>query len=76
MSVVRWLRAILLPVMALIGGACCAGMLPRLFLPTSFLRLALTTGLCELVLLPLVWFLILSACERAAVRKKWVELRG
>ncbi len=43
---------------------------PCLLLPASFGRIVLTTGVCEFVLMPLLWTLILNADERRFVKEK------
>ena len=39
-------------------------------MPASFGRIVLTTTVCELVILPLLWTLILNADERRFVKEK------
>ena len=44
------------------------GLLPRLSLDPSFLRVVATTLCCEAVFLPAIWFLVLDDAERGYVR--------
>jgi len=66
----RWLRSVAVPVAASTACALAAGAAPRLAMPPSLLRLALTVACTEAVLLPLVWFWVFSAGERDYVLSK------
>ena len=69
-SVRAWFKSVLMPM--IIALAICApiGLLPRLFLDASFIRVVLTTLVCELVLLPMLWFVILNDEERDFMRER------
>ena len=76
-SIRVWCREVLVPVAMLTALSVAAGLLPRLLLSQSFVRLVLTTGAVEIVLLPLLWFIVLRPDEREAVGKKfraWVRV--
>lgn len=66
-----WLREVVGPVFALTALAVAIGLLPRLELPQSFLRLVLTTGAVEIVFLPVAWLLVFSREEREVVMRKF-----
>lgn len=71
---VRYLVAkILLPSCCLVFVSAFFGLIPRLMMETSFLRIVFTTLFAEAVLLPAAWFLVLDANERQYVQEriKW-----
>ena len=75
-----WVRRILLPIMFVLAVAVGVGVLPHFSLDPSFMRVCVTTGLVELTLLPLSWFLILETEEReyllARIRMFMVRVKG
>ena len=67
LSAVRWLRLVVVPisiVVLVVGGVST---LPRLVLSAGFVRIVVTTFITEVVLLPLLWFVVLSTVEREFV---------
>ncbi len=66
-----WIFRIFLPLVGVGGVAVSVGLLPRLFFPPSFLRLCITTGVTEVVLIPLVLFTVLDAAERKFLKEKF-----
>jgi hypothetical protein len=70
MSARHWLFRLLAPVMITIILTGLFGYLTRLFMAPGFCRVLLTTLLCELVLLPLSWFVLLDRNERQFVLNK------
>lgn len=70
MSVRYWLLHILVPVGAASAVGGLIGWLPHFFLQPSFGRVVLTTGICEVVYVPLLWFVILDMAERTFVIEK------
>jgi len=70
-----WITSMLVPVVACAMVSAAAGLPPRLFMEPSFARVCLTTLGCELVMLPLVWFVVLGQDEREYVRAKWAKFR-
>ena len=70
MSARYWLKSVLLPLAALICGCLAIGYMPRLFLPQSFFRVCVTSGLVELVLLPFAWLLVLDQSEKQFIRSR------
>lgn len=70
MSARYWLRSIVLPVAIVAGAGAAAGLMPRLFMEPSLLRVIATSAICEAAFIPLVWCVLLDASERDFVRKK------
>ena len=67
LSVRLWIRRVAIPLLSVTSLSSLPGFFVcRLFQP-SFLRVILTTIAVEVVLLPLVWFLVLRKDERAAL---------
>lgn len=73
-SVTDWLCRVVLPLLVLITAGLLAGMVPRLMMPASFLRVVMTTCVVESVMLPLVWFAGIDLEERAYVREKLAKM--
>ena len=75
-----WVFGIVCPLGLVTLAAGVIGFLPRLVLDASILRVVVTTILCELAFLPLVWFFVLDAEERnfvwVRVRSRLARLRG
>lgn len=74
MSAKVWLRTIVAPIALLIGITGAIGYLPQVAMAPSFLRVVVTTGVVEAVLLPFSWCLILNSAERAFVRNRLSKL--
>ena len=70
MSSLLWLRSVFFPLLFLIVLCLSAGLLSRVFLSPSFLRVCVTTVVVEIILLPMVWFVILDAEERAFLKSR------
>ena len=75
-SPVHWLRHVLLPLAVLSAVTLGAGFVPRLLLEASFARIVVSTMMCEVVLLPLAWLLVLDGAEKEYVLKRVRRLRG
>lgn len=71
-----WFSKILIPLALLLVLALAAGLIPRLILSASFLRVIITTFVTEVALLPLAWFLLLDITERQYVSGRLVELKA
>lgn len=69
MSARQWVFRTVLPLAAVAAATAAAGFSARLVLPAGLVRVVLTTLLCEVVFLPLVWCVILDASDRARLRK-------
>lgn len=67
MSARHWLAKVFLPLAFVMVLSLAVGMIPHAFMESSFLRVCTTTGIVELFLIPISWFLILDVSERAFV---------
>lgn len=72
----EWAVRVALPVLSSAGLAVCASMVPRVLMEPSPFRVLLTTLMCESVLLPLGWFVVIDAEERAYLKAKVTRLRA
>lgn len=70
MSARFWLFKILLPLCVIGGVSAVVAYLPQLWIPPSFARVLISSICCELVLLPLAWFIMLDSEERGFVKSK------
>lgn len=68
MGVRWWFSRVALPVVGVAIVSAGVGLIPVTLLPRSFMRLMLTTFVCEIVFLPLVWHYVLSEGERVLVK--------
>jgi O-antigen/teichoic acid export membrane protein len=76
-SVGEWFKNVFIPLLASLLFPVAVGILPRFCMAESFLRVCVTTILCEAVYLPLSWFVSLSDEERKFVINKFgPRLRG
>ena len=64
MSARYWMFKIMLPVGIVVGVVAAAGYLPHLVLTSGLPRIFVTTIVCEVLLLPLAWFVLLDSSER------------
>ena len=64
MSARYWLFKIMLPVGFVVGVVGAAGYLPHFVLTSGLPRIFVTTIVCEVLLLPLAWFVLLDSSER------------
>ena len=74
MSVRLWLFRIVASAAALASVCAAIGCLPHFVLPGGFLRVVVTTAVCELVFLPGAWFFMLDAAEKAFLVDKFNRL--
>ena len=70
MSVVYWLKSIMLPIFVVSAIALLAGLVPVMLQTPSFTRIVITTIVCEVVFLPLVWLFILDDSERVFIKDR------
>lgn len=70
LSARRWLTSVVCPTLLSAAAAVAVGCIPRALLPASFLRVTVTTAAVEVVLLPILWRIVLSAEEKQIVRQK------
>jgi O-antigen/teichoic acid export membrane protein len=62
-----WLKCIVVRVFVVSVLIACAGLIPRLLMPESLVRICLTSLICLLTYLPLVWIVALNYEERRFV---------
>ena len=67
MSVQYWLRRVALPVLIVATVTLVIGYIPALLMSQSVLRLLVTTAVCELVFVPLVWNFAIGDVERKMI---------
>lgn len=70
-SVRVWIMEVLVPLSIAIFVCVGIGWLPRLVMEESFARVCVTALVCEIVFLPLTWFVLLSQDERLFVIEKF-----
>ena len=75
MSALTWLRKVFCPILFAAIASGLAGLVPRMLMEASLLRVVLTTAACEIVVLPLVWFVLLDAEEREYIAAKWAKAK-
>lgn len=69
LAVVPWMSQVIRPLAHVLAAAAIAAVVPRLVMEVGFVRLCATVVACEIVLLPLAWFQILTEGERAQAVK-------
>jgi len=74
-SALTWLRKVFCPILFAAIASGLAGLVPRMLMEASLLRVVLTTAACEIVVLPLVWFVLLDAEEREYIAAKWAKAK-
>ena len=72
----RWILEVLFPLSLITTISCLIGLIPSLFMPSSFLRICVTTLAVEIVLLPLSWFLLLNVSERGLLLRQFRTVFG
>ena len=75
-SVRGWLAEVVFPLGLAFVVSAAAGLLPRLTMDPSFIRVIATTAVVEVVLLPLVWTLVFSPDEKRIVAAMMHHLLG
>lgn len=73
-SAVDWLRRVVFPLSFLIVAGFLAAAIPRFTLDPSLGRTILTSIAAEAVMMPLAWFAVIDADERAYVREKFAKI--
>ena len=79
MHVKEWFSIVMKPVIMVVIITLLVGLLPRMLMPRSFVRLCLTVICCEAAYLPACWHLVLDVGEKKFVMtrvKKIVGKRG
>lgn len=70
MSARYWVFRIMLPTVCVALVVASGGFVARFVMPIGIPRIALTTVICELLLLPMTWYLLLDSVERQYVVNK------
>lgn len=70
----HWLVRVLVPVAGVSLATCFVGYLVRDMLGQSFLRLVITTIVCEIIFIPGCWLFVMNKPERAYLREKVVVI--
>lgn len=73
-SVRVWVLRVFVPIAVASVAAVLAGLPARFVLSPSFIRVVATTTCCEVVFLPMLWFVVFGDDERDYVRR-WVTAR-
>lgn len=75
LSFETWVRQVVMPIAIAVFVAGGVSLLPRLVAEPGFWRICLTTIVSEVVLMPVLWLVVLSADERGKV-KAWFRNRS
>ena len=70
LSVKRWIGGVAIPLMLVAVTTSVVGTLPRFLMSPSVYRVGVTTILCEIVFVPLVWYFVLSIGEKMVVTRR------
>lgn len=70
MSAMRWIREVMLPILALLLLCSIFCFLPHLCLDAGILRVGVTLLCSEMAFIPLAWLLVLKEPEREFIRSK------
>jgi len=70
MSIRYWICKVVVPICIVVLLVFAVGIIPQLFLPSSFLRMVLTTVFVLGAMVPSAWFVVLSRSERTVVRSQ------
>lgn len=74
-----WVRQVVMPILLLVFVTGGVALLPRLIFSAGLVRICVATFMSELVLFPLLWFVVMSESERTFVKRKiyaWHAMRG
>ena len=69
-SIRVWIRSVFFAFLLSAGPAVLLGLVSRIFMQPSFARVFVSTLLCEIVYVPLIWFVVLSNDEKQFVKGK------
>lgn len=76
MSVGLWGREVIMPIILICACSCAIGVIPRSFMPSSFLRVIVTTLFVIASLLPCAWFVVFTSKERLVIINKVTRIVG
>ena len=74
MSARYWVFRIMFPIVCVASVAVLGGFAARFVMSSGIARIGLTTVICESLLLPMTWYLLLDAVERQYVANKLKKL--
>lgn len=72
----RWIKRVLLPVVVMSVGGLFVGSVTMFLMEPSFVRVCVTSVCCELVMLPLGWFVLLDEAEKSVLMAKAEKVLG
>lgn len=73
LSIRTWILRVSIPIFVASAVSLAFAWLPHMFMVSSFWRIVVTTIFCELILLPMLWFVILDDDEREFVRERFLR---
>ena len=65
-----WIQTVLLPISLILAMMLTGGLFVRMLMHESFLRIVVTVCVCEALLIPGCWFIVLNNKEKMFVRQK------
>lgn len=75
MSAWYWVKRVLLPLSVSFAVVLAVGYVPHLLMSTGFVRICVTSLVCELLLFGCVWMIVLDSDEKRIVRNKAQRLK-
>ena len=66
----HWVKTVFIPIMIMVVFVVACGSFVSMFMEPSFWRVVVTTIVCEVVLLPICWYLVFSKDEKAFIGNK------
>ena len=73
MSMCYWLGKVFAPIAMASAATIFIGYWGRLIMAASFLRVCTTTLICEMVFLPMIWFVVFSDAEREFILTRCIK---
>lgn len=70
-SIRAWVGGVFWPLLVSISACALVGGIPCLTMARSFVRICVTTITCEVVFIPMVWYVLLSASEREFLAQRF-----
>lgn len=66
-----WFRRVFCPLLILSLSVLVGGCIPRMLMSASLVRVIVTTSICLLIFMPMIWLVVLDGSERSALRNKF-----
>lgn len=76
MSILYWVKRVLLQLVVTFAVVIAIGYLPHLLMPAGFVRICVTTLVCEMSLFGFAWMIVLEHDEKKVVCGKLLELKA